>query len=122
MRLLLIEDNKRLSEYVSVGLKRAGFALDAVGNGADAASAIATTNYDAVVLDLGLPDVDGLVWLTDIRKRSAKVPVLVLTARDGIKDVVSGLNSGADDYLKKPFELDELVARLRALLRRQARP
>lgn len=118
MRLLLIEDNKRLSEYVSVGLKRAGFALDAVGNGADAASAIATTNYDAVVLDLGLPDVDGLVWLTDIRKRSAKVPVLVLTARDGIKDVVSGLNSGADDYLKKPFELDELVARLRALLRR----
>lgn len=118
MRLLLVEDNRRLSEYVAVALKREGFALDVVASGSDADSAISTTNYDAVVLDLGLPDVDGLVWLTEVRKRSAKLPVLILTARDGVRDVVSGLNTGADDYLKKPFEIDELVARLRALLRR----
>jgi len=84
----------------------------------DAESALATTHYDTVLLDLGLPDKDGLVWLGDQRRRQMTRPVLVLTARDSLEDLVAGLNQGADDYLRKPFELDELIARVRALLRR----
>jgi DNA-binding response OmpR family regulator len=118
LRLLIVEDNDRLSEYVSVALRREGFAVDAVPSGADADAAILTTAYNAVVLDLGLPDVDGLNWLSAVRGKANHIPVLVLTARDGVNDVVAGLNAGADDYLKKPFEITELVARLRALLRR----
>lgn len=118
MRLLLIEDNPRLSKYVAEGLRGQGFAVDAVDSGADAEAAIATTSYDAIVLDLGLPDVDGLQWLASMRKRLNQAPVLILTARDAVCDLVLGLNAGADDYLRKPFEMDELVARIRALLRR----
>jgi DNA-binding response OmpR family regulator len=118
MRLLVIEDNDRLSEYVATALRRAGFAIDVATNGSDASAAIATTYYDTVILDLGLPDIDGLVWLKQMRRSNCKAPVLVLTAREALKDVVAGLNAGADDYLRKPFEVDELVARLRALLRR----
>ena len=85
---------------------------------ADADGALATTHYDTLLLDLGLPDKDGLVWLGDQRRRQMTRPVLVLTARDSLEDLVAGLNQGADDYLRKPFELDELIARVRALLRR----
>ncbi len=118
MRLLVIDDNQRLSEYVGVALRGQGFAVDSVESGADAEAAIATTAYDAIILDLGLPDIDGLAWLTEVRKRLNQTPVLILTARDGVQDLVLGLNSGADDYLRKPFEVEELVARIRALLRR----
>jgi DNA-binding response OmpR family regulator len=116
--LLLIEDNPRLSKYVAVGLRGQGFAVDAVDSGADAEAAVATTSYDGILLDLGLPDVDGLQWLASMRKRLNQTPVLILTARDAVCDLVLGLNAGADDYLRKPFEMDELVARIRALLRR----
>lgn len=118
LRLLLIEDNQRLSEYVASALRREGFAVDTVFNGADGYAAVTTMAYNAVVLDLGLPDVDGLHWLSDVRKQIDHTPMLVLTARDGVNDIVNGLNSGADDYMRKPFEVDELVARVRALLRR----
>ena len=118
LRLLLVEDNARLSEYIAVALRGHGFAVDIVDNGADAESAVMATSFDVIVLDLGLPDVDGLDWLGAMRRRVDQTPVLVLTARDGVQDLVLGLNTGADDYLRKPFEMDELVARIRALLRR----
>ncbi len=118
MRLLVIDDNQRLSEYVGVALRAQGFAVNSVHSGADAEAAVATTSYDAIILDLGLPDIDGLAWLTEVRRGLNQTPVLILTARDGVQDLVLGLNSGADDYLRKPFEIEELVARIRALLRR----
>jgi two-component system, OmpR family, response regulator QseB len=118
MRLLLIEDNQRLADYLATALQNGGFAVDHVTTTADAEGAIATTHYDTLLLDLGLPDKDGLVWLGDQRRRQMTRPVLVLTARDSLEDLVAGLNQGADDYLRKPFELDELIARIRALLRR----
>ena len=118
MRILLVEDNAELVSLVIKGLQRSGFDADSVGNAADASHALATIRYAAVVLDLGLPDEDGLTWLRTVRARGDSTPVLVLTARDGVSDRVTGLRSGADDYLVKPFALEELVARLRALLRR----
>jgi len=118
MRLLLIEDNQRLADYLGTALENAGFAVDQVGTTGDADGAIATTHYDTLLLDLGLPDMDGLIWLGHQRRRQMTRPVLVLTARDSLEDLVAGLNQGADDYLRKPFELDELIARVRALLRR----
>lgn len=118
VRLLLMEDNTRLSQHICTGLRQRGFAVDAVGTGADGSAALETTGYDAIILDLGLPDVDGLDWLAQLRTRRNHLPVLILTARDQVSDLVTGLNSGADDYLRKPFEIDELTARIRALLRR----
>lgn len=118
VRLLFVEDNRSIAEYVSTALRSHGFAIDAVANGADGHAAILAASYDAIILDLGLPDVDGLEWLALVRKRQYHTPVLILTARDAVQDLVRGLNSGADDYLRKPFEVEELVARLRALLRR----
>jgi len=118
MRLLVVEDNERLATFVVQGLKAAGFAVDQVGLAADALAALSTARYDAVVLDLGLPDSDGMSVLQEARGRGEATPVLVLTARDGLADRVKGLNAGADDYLLKPFAMDELVARLKALLRR----
>jgi two-component system, OmpR family, response regulator QseB len=118
MRLLIVEDNARIAEYVGTALRAQGFAVDAVGTGADGDAAIATTSYDAVILDLGLPDVDGLEWLCTLRKQVNQVPILVLTAREALRDLVQGLDTGADDYMRKPFEVEELVARVRALLRR----
>jgi len=103
---------------LATALQNGGFAVDHVGTTADADGALATTHYDTLLLDLGLPDKDGLVWLSDQRRRQMTRPVLVLTARDSLEDLVAGLNQGADDYLRKPFELDELIARVRALLRR----
>jgi DNA-binding response OmpR family regulator len=118
MRLLLIEDNERLAEAVAQHLKAAGFTVDRVGFAADASAAVAAARYDAVVLDLGLPDGDGLRILEAARSRGDGTPILILTARDGLEDRIKGLNSGADDYLLKPFAMGELVARLKALLRR----
>ncbi len=118
MRILLVEDNARLSALIGDALKTNGFALDTAALAADAQTALASTTYDAIVLDLGLPDADGMSVLTAARRRGLSAPVLILTARDGAQDTVDGLNSGADDYMHKPFAMDELIARLRALLRR----
>lgn len=121
MRLLLVEDEERLRELVQRHLARVGFTVDPVGSVEDAEAALAATRYDVIVLDLGLPAAqDGLSLLRALRKRRDATPVLILTARDGVDDRVTGLNSGADDYLLKPFAVPELVARLKALLRRPA--
>ena len=118
MRLLLVEDNDRLAQLVVKGLTAAGFAVDRVNRLEEAEAALAAARFDIVVLDLGLPDGDGGDWLTKCRAAGEKLPVLMLTARTSTADKVGGLNSGADDYLSKPFEMEELVARLKALLRR----
>src|SRR6202171_6149306 len=118
MRVLLVEDNSELVSLLKKGLIHGGFSADSVGTAADAAHVLATMRYAAIVLDLGLPDEDGISLLRDIRRRGDSTPVLVLTARDGVTDRVTGLREGADDYMAKPFALEELVARLQALLRR----
>ncbi|CAA7620643.1 putative transcriptional regulatory protein y4xI [Candidatus Terasakiella magnetica] len=118
MRVLLVEDNERLAEFVAAGLRNAGFVVDTFTTLADSDAAFEAAPYHAVILDLGLPDGDGLHLLKSFRTRGSNCPVLVLTARDGITDRVTGLNAGADDYLLKPFAMEELVARLRAILRR----
>ena len=118
MRILIVEDNARLAGFLAQGLSGAGFAPDIAGTGDEARAAIKAVAYDAVVLDLGLPDVDGLELIAELRGKGSKLPILVLTARDDVRDRVSGLNRGADDYVIKPVALEELVARLRALLRR----
>jgi len=120
MRLLLIEDDPMIGRAVQSGLSRAGFTIDWVTNGHGGAAALANAVYDAVVLDLGLPRIDGLSLLRQLRARRDTVPVLIVSARDAVPDRIDGLNAGADDYLLKPFDLDELVARVRALLRRHA--
>jgi DNA-binding response OmpR family regulator len=118
MRLLIVEDNEELAELLRSGLRAAGFEVDLLGSVSEAQAALETTRYAALVLDLGLPDGDGLTILRELRHRKDPIPILVLTARDGVYDRVSGLRSGADDYLVKPFAFDELIARLQALLRR----
>ena len=118
MRLLVIEDEPRIAEILKSGLRRAGFIVDVVHLCAEAREALALTAYDAAILDLGLPDGDGLKLLTQVRAAHNGVPILILTARDAVEDRVSGLDTGADDYLIKPFATSELVARIKALLRR----
>lgn len=118
MRLLLVEDNDRLSEFLEKGLADAGFAVDRAGTLAEAAASLDASRFDAVILDLGLPDGDGLTLLKSRRAGGDRTPMLILTARDGVSDRVGGLNAGADDYLVKPFAMEELVARVKALLRR----
>ena len=120
MRLLLIEDDPMIGRAVQDGLSRAGFTVDWATDGSSGEAAIGNAVYDAVLLDLGLPRVDGLSLLRRLRGRRDNVPVLIISARDAVSERVSGLNAGADDYLLKPFDLDELVARVRALLRRHA--
>jgi DNA-binding response OmpR family regulator len=115
---LIVEDEARIAEIVRSALARAGFAVDAVGLHSEAEAALAANRYDAVILDLGLPDGDGLALLKEMRKRRDMVPVLVLTARDAVEHRVAGLDSGADDYLIKPFAVSEVIARIKALLRR----
>lgn len=122
MRLLVIEDERRIADLVAGALRQAGFAADAVGTVADAEAVLESTVYDAVVLDLGLPDGDGLRLLAGLRGKPETPPVLVLTARDTVEDRVAGLDAGADDYLIKPFAMVELVARVKALLRRPGGP
>jgi DNA-binding response OmpR family regulator len=118
MRLLVVEDNAHLSQLLAKGLQTVGYQTDQLATAADARAALLTTSYAALILDLGLPDSDGLSILRELRHRKDPIPVLVLTARGGLHDRVKGLRSGADDYLVKPFALEELVARLEAQLRR----
>lgn len=118
MRLLLAEDDVLLGEGLLTGLQNGGYSVDWVKNGKMALSSVSTTAYDAVVLDIGLPEMNGLEVLRAARERHINTPVLILTAQSAIADRVNGLDTGADDYLTKPFELDELYARLRALTRR----
>ena len=118
MRLLIVEDNEELAQLLAKGLKTAGYDSDVLSTVEDARAVLSTTFYAALILDLGLPDGDGLELLRELRQRDNPVPVLVLTARGGLHDRVHGLRSGADDYLVKPFALEELLARLEAQLRR----
>ncbi|HFD17105.1 MAG TPA: response regulator transcription factor [Rhodospirillales bacterium] len=118
MRLLFVEDDPHLASAVTRNLEASGFAVDHVSTRADAEACTGAARYDVMVLDLGLPDGDGLELLRRLRHRRDPLPVLVLTARDAVADRVAGLEAGADDYLVKPFAHEELVARLRALLRR----
>lgn len=120
MRLLLVEDDLMIGRAVRQGLGGAGFAVDWVTDGRAAELALANGVYDLAVLDLGLPVKDGMALLRELRTRRDPIPVLVVTARDAVPDRIAGLNAGADDYLQKPFDLDELIARVRALLRRRA--
>jgi len=118
MRLLLVEDHERFAEFIRLSIEKEGFTIDTVHNAEDAEAAFSTVSYDAILLDLGLPDADGLDLLKSWRDRGDETPVLIITARDGVDDRVLGLNLGGDDYLVKPFAMEELVARIRALLRR----
>lgn len=118
MRVLLVEDDQALAQGVQLALRSQGFAVNHVGTGAAALSSIRSGDCDAVVLDLGLPDMDGLDVLKQTRHKFPRLPVLVLTARDGVDDRIRGLDLGADDYLVKPFALPELFARLRVIERR----
>jgi two-component system OmpR family response regulator/two-component system response regulator QseB len=118
MRILLVEDDALLGDALEAGLKQAGHAVDWVRDGIRADTALATEDYAAVVLDLGLPRKDGIEVLRGLRAKKRSLPVLILTARDTVDDRIKGLDAGADDYLVKPFDLGELNARLRALLRR----
>ena len=118
MRLLVIEDEDRLSGILKSKLGEIGFTVDIADSAEDAGIALELINYDAAVLDLGLPDGDGLAVLTAARRAGKALPILILTARDAVEDRVAGLNAGADDYLTKPFAMTELVARIKALLRR----
>jgi len=120
MRLLLVEDDPMIGEAVCKGLRLDGFAVDWVKDGQSAELALDHDVYDLLLLDLGLPRKAGLEVLASLRRRGNAIPVLILTARDAVADRVKGLDTGADDYLVKPFDLDELGARIRALLRRQS--
>ncbi len=121
MRVLLLEDELALSELIAAQLAGEGHAVDRFATLADADAALRAVEYDLLVLDLGLPDGDGLDLLRQLRAAGRRLPVLILTARDAVEDRVAGLDAGADDYLTKPFHADELKARIRALLRRPAR-
>jgi len=118
-RILLVEDHAAMRELVTHELRHAGIAVDAVGSVGEAEACLAQVRYAAMVLDRGLPDGDALPWLQRLRARQVLVPCLLLTARDALHDRVDGLEAGADDYLAKPFERDELIARVRAVMRRQ---
>ncbi len=118
MRLLLIEDHKKFAKFVKDGLEKVGFTVDTFETAAGGEAATKSIKYDTIILDLGLPDQDGLDLLRSWRESGDETPVLILTARDGVDERVLGLNSGGDDYLLKPFAMEELVARIRALLRR----
>jgi DNA-binding response OmpR family regulator len=118
VRLLVVEDEVRIAEILRKSLGKAGFAVDSVASCGDAQAALGVGAYDAMILDLGLPDGDGLALLGQVRSGGDQTPILVLTARDAIEDRVSGLDAGADDYLVKPFAMTELIARTKALLRR----
>jgi two-component system OmpR family response regulator/two-component system response regulator QseB len=118
MRILVVEDDVLLGDAIQAGLKQSGYAVDWMQDGISADQALGTESYAAVVLDLGLPRLSGMDVLRRLRSRSKPIPVLILTARDTVNDRIEGLDAGADDYLLKPFDMGELAARLRALIRR----
>lgn len=118
MRLLIVEDNERLAGLIAQGLGRRGFSCDIAPDLATADACLESAAFDAVILDLGLPDGDGMTWLQRQRSLRQLIPALMLTARGGLEDRIAGLDSGADDYLVKPVDIEELAARVRALLRR----
>jgi len=118
VRLLVVEDDPKLARVIARGLREEAYAVDLSGDGRDAIAQAAINSYDAIVLDIMLPGVDGLGVCKELRARAIKTPILMLTARDAIADRIAGLDAGADDYLTKPFDFGELLARLRALLRR----
>ena len=118
MRLLIVEDNARLVEWLGKLLRRENFVVDCVADGESVVEGVDLDNHDLAIVDLGLPGIGGIEVVRHIRQRRPSMPVLILTAEDGLKSRVAGLDAGADDYLTKPFEIEELEARLRALLRR----
>ena len=120
MRILLVEDDTLIGSGLQQGLQREGFAVDWAQDGDAATLALRTTSYGLVLLDLGLPGQDGLTLLARLRQRNDDTPVIIITARDAVPDRVAGLDGGADDYIVKPFALDELLARMRVVRRRQA--
>jgi two-component system, OmpR family, response regulator len=120
MRVLLVEDDDMIAQGLQTALRQAGFAIDWMRDGNSAAAALQTTPFDVVLLDLGLPHRDGIDVLRDLRKRGNSTPVIILTARDEIQHRIAGLDAGADDYIVKPFDLDEVMARMRSVLRRVA--
>ena len=122
MRILLVEDEPRAAQMLAKGLREQAYAVDVVGDGNRAVYQAAITEYDAIVLDVVLPLQDGLAVCRAIRQEGSAVPVLMLTARDAVEARIAGLDSGADDYLTKPFDFGELLARLRAIIRRGRRP
>ncbi|MBL4909332.1 MAG: response regulator transcription factor [Alteromonadaceae bacterium] len=118
MRILLVEDDLPLAQGLQISLRHQDFAVDHVSNGKDALNTLAFADHDMVILDLGLPDIDGLSVLKEVRKNKSAIPIIILTARDSVEDKVQGLDIGADDYLVKPFDISELTARLRVIERR----
>jgi DNA-binding response OmpR family regulator len=121
MRLLLVEDDTRIARFIAKGLREQSYALDVVGSGEEALYQAAINTYDLAILDVMIPAPDGFAVCRELRKSGQRMPILMLTARDAVEDRITGLDSGADDYLTKPFEFRELLARLRALLRRTGR-
>ena len=120
MRILIVEDDPMIGASIRTGLRQDGYTADWARNGNSAELAVATNEYDAILLDLGLPGRSGLELLTQWRRKRNTVPILIITARDSVEDRIAGLDTGAEDYLVKPFALNELAARLRALLRRRS--
>lgn len=121
MRLLLVEDDSRIARFIAKGLREQSYALDVVGSGEEALYQAAINTYDLAILDVMIPAPDGFAVCRELRKMGQRMPILMLTARDAVEDRITGLDCGADDYLTKPFEFRELLARLRALLRRTGR-
>ncbi len=120
MRVLVVEDDSMIAQGLQTGLRQSGFTVDWIRDGKSAGAALLSSSFDLVLLDLGLPGRDGLEVLREARKRGDATPVIVLTARDEVQSRIAGLDAGADDYIVKPFDLDEVVARMRSVLRRVA--
>ena len=120
MRILVIEDEKQLLKIIGERLKEEGYTTDLVRNGMEGLHFVESLDYDCIILDLMLPTIDGFSILKKLRARKINIPILILTAKDTIKDKVNGLNLGADDYITKPFSFEELIARVKAMLRRKS--
>ena len=120
MRVLLVEDDRMIAKGLETALRQEGYAVDAMGDGRSAAEALRTSRFDLVLLDLGLPQRDGIEVLRELRGRGDSTPVIIVTARDDVRNRIEGLDAGADDYIIKPFDLDEVSARMRSVLRRAA--